>query len=87
MLGLYYSAKRTRALDDDNRIKLDVSRQNNFLEAVKLLKDESPFVIAGAIESLNKNWNGARRTVFFGHPSFTGRVHKGYIPKPSRLQC
>lgn len=54
MLGIYYSAKRTRALDDDNRIKLDASRQNNFLEAVKLLKDESPFVVAGAIEGLRK---------------------------------
>lgn len=54
LLGLYYSAKRTRALDEDNRIKLNVSRQNSFLEAVNLLKDESPFVVAGAIESLNK---------------------------------
>ena len=54
LLGLYYSAKRTRTLADDNQIKLDTSRQSNFLEAVTLLKDESPFVVSGAIEGLRK---------------------------------
>lgn len=54
LLGIYYSAKRTRALDEDNRIKLNVSRQNSFLEAVNLLKDESPFVVSGSIEGLRK---------------------------------
>lgn len=53
-LGLYYSAKLTRALDEDNRIKRNNSRQSNFLEAVKLLKDESPSVVSGAIEGLCK---------------------------------
>lgn len=51
LVGLYYSINRK---DSFNRIKLDDNRQNNFFETVKLLKDESPFVVSGAIEGLRK---------------------------------